>query len=95
MSFLLNQSEQRPLKVAIISPSATVVPHFATDLDIAQQHLDVGDSVEFLNCTGGLRNCDHNPNHLADKCASCVGRREMGLELLTPRVKCQSFSASS
>ena len=71
------------MNVAIFSPYATVVPHFETELDIAQQHLDAGDQVQFINCTGELANCDFNPNHEPERCQQCLGRRNMGLELLT------------
>ena len=71
------------MNVAVFSPYATVVPHFETELDIAQQHLDAGDQVEFLNCTGQLANCDFNPNREPERCQQCLGRRNMGLELLT------------
>lgn len=95
MSIIERKMDLRPkLRIAIVSPSATLVPHFGTDLDIAQQHLDAGDSVEFFNCTGDLKNCDHNVDHSPAKCLACVGRREMGLELLTPCVKSHSFSES-
>lgn len=77
------------MKVAIISPYATVVPHFETELDIAQQHLDRGDQVQFFHCLGSLNNCDFNVNRDADRCRQCIGRREMGLSLLTPSVPCQ------
>ncbi|MEM7785581.1 MAG: hypothetical protein AAF623_19695, partial [Planctomycetota bacterium] len=72
------------MKVAIFSPYATVVPHFETELDIAQQHLDLGDEVVFLNCTGSLSNCDFNPSGDRERCAQCTGRRSMGLALLQP-----------
>ena len=79
------------MKVAIFSPYATVVPHFETELDVAQQHLDAGDTVEFINCTGELSNCDFNPDRDKKYCQNCIGRREMGLELLQPRVSVGSF----
>jgi hypothetical protein len=85
-------SESKILKIAIFSPNATLVPHFPTELDIAQQHLDAGHAVEFFNCTGQLQNCDHNPGRLPDLCSDCVGRREMGLALLNPKVASSSFS---
>lgn len=78
--------------MAIFSPYATVVPHFETELDIAQQHLDAGDRVEFFNCTGGLSNCDFNVDRNPSRCRDCIGRREMGLELLVSRVRCSSFT---
>ncbi len=82
------------MKVAIFSPYATVVPHFETELDIAQQHLDAGDEVEFFNCNGGLKNCDLNVDRDSSRCHDCIGRREMGLELLEPQVASRSFSES-
>ena len=84
--------EDRVLKIAILSPSATLTPHFPTELDIAQQHLDAGHSVEFFNCTGQLKNCDHNPDRLPKLCNDCVGRRQMGLGLLRPQVPHNSFN---
>ncbi len=80
------------MKVAIFSPYATVVPHFETELDIAQQHLDNGDLVEFVNCTGGLANCDFNTERDPQRCQQCIGRRQMGLELLEPQVRSEDFS---
>ena len=80
------------MKVAIFSPYATVVPHFETELDIAQQHLDNGDTVEFINCTGSLANCDFNKDADPDRCQQCIGRRRMGLELLDPNVRSHNFS---
>lgn len=83
------------MRVAIFSPYATVIPHFETELDIAQQHLDAGDSVEFLNCDGGLSNCDFNVDRTESRCNDCIGRRKMGIELLSPTVQCRSFLSSS
>ena len=71
------------MNVTIFSPYATVVPHFETELDIAQQHLDAGDRVEFFNCTGQLANCDFNPHREPERCQQCIGRRNMGFELLS------------
>ncbi len=83
------------MKVAIFSPYATVVPHFETELDIAQQHLDQGDEVEFVNCIGELANCDFNENRDPARCQQCIGRREMGLELLRPQVPAFNFQAAA
>jgi len=82
------------MNVAIFSPYATVIPHFETELDIAQQHLDQGDHVEFFNCLGQLSNCDFNVDRVAERCEECIGRRTMGLELLKPNVGCQSFETT-
>lgn len=81
------------MKIAIISPNATVVPHFETDLDIAQQHIDDGDTVEFFYCTGSLQSCDFNVEREPSVCQDCIGRREMGLELVGGgSSKCTTFT---
>lgn len=74
------------MKVAIISPLATVAPHFETELEIAQRHIDAGDQVEMLACNGGLPCCDFNETHATSRCDSCIGRRQAGLKLLDRRV---------
>ncbi|MFK7767055.1 MAG: hypothetical protein AB8B55_07515 [Mariniblastus sp.] len=81
------------MKVAILSPYATVVPHFETELDIAQQHLDQGDTVKFLYCSGALENCDFNVEREPARCLECLGRREMGLEMVGKKPsKCSTFT---
>jgi hypothetical protein len=82
------------MKVAIFSPYATVVPHFDTELDIAQQHLDRGDDVEYIGCHGELANCDFNDDREPGRCEQCRGRREMGLGMLAPRIRAQDFRGS-
>ena len=79
------------MKIAIVAPYATVAPHFEAELEIAQKHLDAGDEVILLNCEGQLSNCDFNIDRDPAKCASCRGRREHGLELLSPQCKTYSF----
>ncbi len=70
------------MKVAVYSPYATVAPHFETELELIQRHLDAGDSVDYLVCRGGLGNCDFNAARVAANCASCCGRRDHGIEKL-------------
>ena len=80
------------MNVFIFSPYATVVPHFETELEIAQQHLDGGDQVTFIECLGELENCDFNPSLDPERCQSCRGRRYMGQEMLTPAANRISFA---
>lgn len=70
------------MRIAIISPYATVAPHWETELEIAEQHLRRGDEVVFVVCTGELPNCDFNPGHVSGECQACLGRRQDGLRLL-------------
>jgi len=48
------------MNIAFLSPYETVAPHFETELELAQQHLDNGDSVIVVSCSGQLANCDFN-----------------------------------
>ena len=73
------------MKIAFLSPYATVAPHFETELELAQQHLDDGDEVITFSCSGQLANCDFNTDRSQTCCDECFGRRKMGWELVTPQ----------
>lgn len=83
------------MKTIIFAPYATVVPHFETELEIAQWHLDRGDHVQWVACWGELANCDFNPVRDPDRCRACIGRREMGLAQLSPRIDRKAVTAFS
>ena len=70
-------------KIIVYSPYRTVAPHFETELEIIQQHLDQGDAVEYLACRGALPNCEFNMSHAPANCENCVGRRDHGLEKIS------------
>ncbi len=72
------------MRIAFLSPYATVAPHFETELELAQQHLDAGDEVITFFCSGQLANCDFNIQRSQTRCHECLGRRKMGWELVTP-----------
>jgi hypothetical protein len=63
----------------------TKPPHYETDLEIVQDHLEKGDRVSFIGCRGELPACDTNPRHDRPRCLYCCGRRERGLGLLPDR----------
>lgn len=73
------------MKIAILAPYATVAPHFETELELAQQHLDKGDEVITLSCFGQLANCDFNIDRTQARCDECIGRRKMGWQLVSPQ----------
>lgn len=79
------------MKVTIFSAYACNTPHFETDLEIAQRHLDSGDSVTLLVCNSELLICDPHPPKDIPYCLYCIGRRVTGFGLLTGRVKVRSF----
>lgn len=80
-----------PRNIAIVSSYRAVVPHFETELDIAQQHLDLGDQITFLQCDGGLPNCEFNIGRDESVCDNCRGRRKMGIGLLSRSVNQVQF----
>ena len=64
-------------------PFVLWTPHFETDLEIAQRHLDAGDRVIFLTCAADLPTCHANPLHQFGVCMTCIGRRKTGLGRLS------------
>lgn len=82
------------MKIAIIAPYRTVAPHFESELEIAQRHIDAGDEVQFLSCEGELTNCDFNIDRDPSICGDCRGRREHGMDLLGRKCKTYQIQAS-
>ena len=74
------------MKVVIVSPHAALSPHFETELEIAQGHLDAGDEVAVMSCWGELPGCDLNLAADPKRCHACRTRREAGWRLVEPRV---------
>ena len=70
------------MNVLIVSPYALCTPHFETELEIAQRHLDAGDSVTFLCCDSDLPICEFNYLHDLHWCKVCIRMRRAGLALL-------------
>jgi len=65
--------------------------HYETDLEIMQRHLDDGDEVSHLHCNSELPVCEANSGHSLEHCSECIGIRQSGLELLSPKVKSVPF----
>ncbi len=80
-------------KIVIVSPYATVAPHFETELEIAQRHLDKGDRVTIISCMGELANCDFNDTHQSKRCDECRGRRIDGFKQLRGNARCRTFKS--
>ncbi len=70
------------MKVVAFAPYALHSPHFETDLELIQTHLDAGDHVEVLVCRRQLPICDMNLTRDRLTCLNCVGRLQTGLSLL-------------
>lgn len=72
------------MKVLIPILRALSTPHYETDLEIAQRHLDRGDDVHFLICQSSIPTCDYVLHHSAKSCLRCIERREDGIGKLSP-----------
>jgi len=70
------------MKILIYMPFSDWVPHLATDLEIAAKHLNKGDDVHIIQCSGDLPSCEPNPNHFKLRCVSCKSKRDKGLSLI-------------
>ncbi|CAN6134402.1 hypothetical protein MCEKH37_01191 [Methylophilaceae bacterium] len=64
------------------SPFALWSPHFETELEIIQIHLDRGGDVLMLSCNGKLKICEPNPEHDFKVCAMCKSRFNSGVRWL-------------
>ncbi|CAK0773174.1 hypothetical protein WCLP8_490002 [uncultured Gammaproteobacteria bacterium] len=62
-------------------------PHFETQLDVMQQHLDEGDHVIYVDCDRAVMMCDASTSNDPLFCRGCVAKRKGGLRLLTPVVQ--------
>ena len=74
-------------KVCIYSNIGHFIELYEIQLEIAQRHLDNGDSVEFLFCDGLIPICEINLNKEIDICLHCISRRNQGLKLLKGKYK--------
>ena len=74
-------------RILLFAPWARYSPHFETDLEIIENHLEQGDEVHFVGCDAELVACDRNPHHDLVRCNVCIGRREAGLALLSAPVR--------
>ncbi len=65
--------------------------HFATDLELIQNHRDAGDDVTVLYCNASLLACDINTYHEPAQCYLCQKTRTIGLSLLDGNVNQQPY----
>ncbi len=70
------------MKVLIYMPFAAWIPHMGTDLEIAARHIDKGDEVHIIQCSGDLPSCETNPSHTKLRCVACKYMRDKGLSLI-------------
>jgi len=81
-----------PGLLVAFAPFAKWSPHFETDLEIVQSHLDMGGRAVVLTCAGELHTCEPNPEHRLSLCALCQSRCRQGIAWLRgPGLSWQSF----
>ena len=79
-------------KVLIYSPLAGAKPHFETDLELVESHLQESSDVLLLTCDGDVKSCDLNPYHHIGKCYRCKSRRDQGIKWIGEnRIQHRSF----
>jgi hypothetical protein len=83
------------MNIVVFSPYTLITPHFETELEIIQRHLDDGDDVVFLRCNAELLACYFNPDHQVSRCLDCIGKRAAGLSLLSHKIKSESLARLS
>jgi hypothetical protein len=70
------------MKILIYMPFAEWIPHLGTDLEIAAKHLDHGDEVHIIQCSGDLPSCEPNRTHSKLYCTACRYMRDKGLSII-------------
>lgn len=75
------------MRVAFFTGFTTWVPHYETELELIQGHLDAGDTVIQFRCGGEMFTCDANIGHSRKECERCTSRRRVGMELIDGRVE--------
>lgn len=73
------------MKVLVYSIYNYTTPHFETELEIVENHLEEGDEVHVIMCDKILESCMYNVIHDKDKCGFCqsLGRhnfRKIGVD---------------
>jgi hypothetical protein len=73
------------MNIAVFTTHPLFQRHFATELEIVQNHLDAGDTAIVLRCAAELLACETNTNHELGLCLLCQKSRSIGLSLLKTR----------
>ena len=73
---------QDPGLLVAYLPFALWSPHFETELEIVQKHIESGGRALVLSCQGKLTACNPNPGHNPIICGLCRTRFEAGIRWL-------------
>lgn len=63
-------------------PFAAWIPHLGIDLEIAAKHIDKGDEVHIIQCSGNLPSCEPNSSNTKLHCTACKYMRDKGVSLI-------------
>lgn len=70
------------MRVAFFTGFTNWMPHYETELELIQLHVDAGDRVVQYRCDGELFACDANMDHQRSGCERCIRRRGNGMKLV-------------
>ncbi len=83
------------MRIVLFAPYSILTPHYETDLEIGQYHLDKGDDVLMLGCSSSLLSCDVNLDHDVSVCLACTGKRRQGISRLSRRIGVKTLHSFS
>jgi len=83
------------MKIFAFPLYTTVSTSFGTDLEIIQQHIDVGDCVRLFTCPACLKACDRNHLHETALCKRCMRKSTKGISYLSTSVELQKINTLS
>ena len=72
--------------VFVFSAHSLWTPHYATELEIIENHIASGDNVIHFTCYGDLKACDTNMTHDFQVCLRCTDQTTCGRKLLSADV---------
>lgn len=78
-------------RIAFFNSHTLLASHYETELEIIIDHLNAGDSVVQLFCSGELPACDTNPFYQPEACARCNAKREAGYAVLPKTIEKRIF----
>src|ERR1700751_5872428 len=70
------------MNVTLYGPYGWWSPHFETELELIELHLEKGDAVTYIICDAALCFCEINPQHDYLQCIGCFGRARQGSKRL-------------
>ncbi len=80
------------MHVAFIGTFGLWTHHTATELEIAERHLEAGDEVTWVLCDAAFESCEPNPEHDQTRCRACRLGVERGIGVLGGGVRTLELS---